>query len=128
MLLLEPVTRKLAAAEVPHKVHVGHEAETIVHLAEEYACTRIVMESRPEGLLSRDRPGGDQQPGQASPDAGHCAERCRPSLLVSGAPRETAAGQPWPPVVVGLYVRIRRHGLRAGACAKCVREAVSCGG
>jgi nucleotide-binding universal stress UspA family protein len=54
MLLLEPVIRKLDAAEVPHKVHVltGHEAETIVHFAEEYACTRIVMESRPEGLLS----------------------------------------------------------------------------
>lgn len=52
--VLEPVIRKLTDAEVPYKVHVlvGHEAETIVRFAEEYACTRIVMEDKPEGLLS----------------------------------------------------------------------------
>ncbi|HEY4373931.1 MAG TPA: universal stress protein [Burkholderiales bacterium] len=54
MRVLQPAIRKLTEAEVAFKVHllVGHEAETIVHFAEEYGCTRIVMEDKPEGLLS----------------------------------------------------------------------------
>jgi nucleotide-binding universal stress UspA family protein len=54
MLVLAPVMHQLEAAGVPYKTHVltGHEAETIVRFAEEYGCTRIVMESQPDGLLS----------------------------------------------------------------------------
>jgi len=53
--VLEPVIRLLDEAKIPHEdqVLVGHQAETIVEFAREYGCGQILVESRPQTVLSK---------------------------------------------------------------------------
>jgi len=53
--VLEPVIRLLDDAKIPHEDHVlvGHQAETIVEFAREHDCREILVESRPQTVLSK---------------------------------------------------------------------------
>ena len=54
MRLLEPATRLLDEAGVPHEDHVlvGHPAETIVQFAADHRCAQIVVDEPAHGMLS----------------------------------------------------------------------------
>jgi nucleotide-binding universal stress UspA family protein len=55
MRVLEPVIRLLNQADVPHEDHVlvGHQAETIVEFAREHDCAQVLVEPRPQTVLSK---------------------------------------------------------------------------
>jgi len=55
MRVLEPVIRLLNQAGVPHEDHVlvGHQAETIVEFAREHDCAQVLVEPRPQTVLSK---------------------------------------------------------------------------
>ena len=54
MRILAPAIKLLDEAGIPHEDHVlvGRKVESIVRFAKEYSCSEVVLESRPEGLLS----------------------------------------------------------------------------
>ena len=55
MRVLDPVIRLLNQAGVPHEDHVlvGHQAETIVEFAKEHDCAQVLVEPRPQTVLSK---------------------------------------------------------------------------
>jgi nucleotide-binding universal stress UspA family protein len=54
MLVLAPAIKMLDEAGIPHQEHVlvGRKVECIVRFAKEYSCNQVILDSRPEGLLS----------------------------------------------------------------------------
>ena len=54
MQVLQPAIRALDSAGVPHKDHVlvGRKVDSIVHFANEYSCSQVILDNRSEGLLS----------------------------------------------------------------------------
>jgi nucleotide-binding universal stress UspA family protein len=54
MQILAPAIKMLDEAGIPHMEHVlvGRKVECIVRFAREYSCSQVILESRPEGLLS----------------------------------------------------------------------------
>jgi nucleotide-binding universal stress UspA family protein len=55
MRVLEPVIRLLNQAGIPHEDHVlvGHQAETIVEFAKAHGCAQVLVEPRPQTVLSK---------------------------------------------------------------------------
>ena len=53
--VLEPVIHSLDQAGVPHEDHVlvGHQAETIVAFARDRGFSQVLVDSRPQSLLSK---------------------------------------------------------------------------
>jgi hypothetical protein len=54
MKVLELAIRALDKAGVPHTDHVlvGNKVDCVVHFAKEHACSQVVLDAPPDGLLS----------------------------------------------------------------------------